>query len=406
VCGARTALGPLPGYGDNQVGLKRPRRLALRPKPTSLQSRATFSQGRKLVQALLKWYRRHKRDLPWRRTKDPYRVWISEVMLQQTRVATVIPYYERFLKRFPTVDSLARAPEKGLLKAWSGLGYYRRALHLKAAAQVVVSEYGSEFPSDFAALKKLPGIGDYTAAAIASITRGEKRAVLDGNVVRVLTRLLDDDRDTVLASVKSNLQTHAQALIETVGARSAGTFNQAIMELGATVCTPRNPQCLLCPLGEFCIARKRGTQSERPVKRRKAASEKLQLAVAVVTKGTRLLLRRRGADVPVMPGFWELPETLGSKLGDHNLGPAGIRVGEQLGRFRHAITFRDYKVVVYQAKLSGRLRKGYRWVSLGEVQSLPLTTISRKALAVAQKGPGSAKAVSQCETLLNRLSSS
>ena len=360
----------------------------MRQKPTSLQSRTTCSQRRKLVQALLKWYRRHKRDLPWRRTKDPYRIWVSEVMLQQTRVTTVIPYYERFLKIFPTVDSLARVSEQELLEVWSGLGYYRRVRQMKAAAQKVVSEFGSEFPGGYDGLRKLPGIGDYTAAAIASITRGEKRAVLDGNVIRVLTRLFDDDRDTARPSVKSDLQAQAQALIETVGPRSAGTFNQAMMELGATVCTPRKPQCLVCPLTEFCIARNRGTQSERPVKLRRSAYKQLKLAVAVVTKGARLLVRQRPADAAVMPGFWEVPEAQESKLGRESFQHAGIRLGEPLGRFRHAITFRDYQAVVYQAKLSDKLRKGYRWVSLEELGLLPLTTISHKALAVAQRGPG------------------
>ena len=360
----------------------------MQPKPTNLQSRATGSQGRKLAQELLKWYRRHKRDLPWRRTKDPYRVWLSEVMLQQTRVTAVIPYYERFLKRFPTVDRLAQAPDQDLLGVWSGLGYYRRVRQMKAAAQEVVSEFGSEFPGGYDGLRKLPGIGDYTAAAIASITRGEKRAVLEGNVIRVLTRLFDDDRDIARPSVKSDLQAQAQALIETVGPRSGGTFNQAMMELGATVCTPRKPQCLVCPLSEFCIATKRGAQSERPVKLRKAAYKRLKLAVAVVTKGARLLVRQRPPGTAVMPGFWEFPEAPDSKLGRESFQHAGIRLGEPLGLFRHAITFRDYKGVVYQAKLLGKFRKGYRWVNQEELGSLPLTTISRKALAVAQWGPG------------------
>ena len=365
--------------------MKRLRRLALREKPTSLRSRATGSQGRKLVQALLKWYRRHKRDLPWRGAKDPYRIWLSEVMLQQTRVTTVIPYYERFLKRFPTVQSLAEAPEQDALEAWSGLGYYRRARQMQAAAQKVVAELGSQFPRKYDCLRKLPGIGDYTAAAIASITRGEKRAVLDGNVIRVLTRLLDDGRDTARASVKSDLQAQAQALIETAGPHSAGAFNQAMMELGATVCTPRNPQCLVCPLSEFCTARKRGTQSERPVKRRKAATEKLQLAVAIVTRGSRVLLRRRPPDAALMPGFWELPQAQARKLGKDCFRLIGVERGEHLGRFRHGITFRAYLGTVYRGKLRGKLKGGYQWVSRQDLGSLPLTTISRKALALAQK---------------------
>ncbi len=373
--------------------------MSVRRRDLVHQLKSSSKQEPSLAQLLLRWYRRHKRDLPWRRTKDPYRVWLSEVMLQQTRVATVIPYYKQFLERFPTVDRLARAPEQELLESWSGLGYYRRARQMQAAARLIVSEYGGEFPRDFDALKKLPGIGDYTAAAISSITRGEKRAVLDGNVIRVLTRLLDDDRDSGSASVRADLHAHAQALIETAGPRSAGTFNQAMMELGATLCTPRKPQCLLCPIGDLCMARKQGAQGERPVKRRKAAIERLHLAVAIVRKGELLLVRQRPADAAVMPGFWELPEAQGGQLDDLGFEPAAIRLGEALGPFRHAITFRDYQGEVYQAKLSGRPGAGYRWVTLRELGSLPLTTISRKAIAVAQGGLGKGRKQSRSAKL-------
>ena len=253
-------------------------------------SRSSDSRNRKLVQSLLRWYRRHRRDLPWRGTRDPYRVWVSEIMLQQTRVATVIPYYERFLKRFPSVESLAKAREQTLLGYWSGLGYYRRARMMQAAARKVVSEHGGVFPKSFEELRDLPGIGDYTAAAVASIAFEQPCAVVDGNVIRLLTRLDDDSREVTSSAVRRDLQTRAQQLIAAAGPRSRGAFNQAMMELGSLLCTRRKPRCLICPLATFCKARKNGVQEQRPVRPEKRRPVRLQLAVALVERGKKILL--------------------------------------------------------------------------------------------------------------------
>ena len=215
---------------------------------------------------LLAWYRRERRDLPWRRTRDPYRIWLAEIMLQQTRVAAVIPYYDRFLDRFPTVEALAHAPIEDVLQLWSGLGYYSRARNLHRAAQEIVSRHGGEFPRDAAAALALPGIGRYTAAAILSIAYGEPCGVLDGNVARVLARL-DAIRGDLRAPGRWRaLEARAQELL---APREAGDWNQAMMELGATICLPKGPRCGVCPARSWCRANELGIADELPMVRRK-----------------------------------------------------------------------------------------------------------------------------------------
>src|SRR5579864_5615495 len=238
---------------------------------------------------LLRWFREFQRDLPWRRTKDPYRIWLSEIMLQQTRVAAVIPYYQRFLERFPDIHALATAPQEEVLRLWSGLGYYSRARNLHRAAQQMLAKHGGAFPRDTAQALELSGIGQYTAAAILSIAYGTEHAVLDGNVARVLARIFavrGDLRDT---KRWQGLQTQANTLLDR---KSPGDWNQAMMELGATLCTPRVPQCLLCPVALFCRARKLGIAESLPAKRKKRATVEIPLSSAVLLdpRGNTLLL--------------------------------------------------------------------------------------------------------------------
>jgi A/G-specific adenine glycosylase len=238
---------------------------------------------------LLGWFRQYRRDLPWRRTKDPYRIWLSEIMLQQTRVAAVIPYYERFLVRFPDVQALAAAPQEEVLRLWSGLGYYSRARNLQHAAQEIVAKHGGVFPRNEMDALALPGIGRYTAAAILSIAYGAKHAVLDGNVARVLARILAVQGDLRNAKRWQSLQRSADALLDS---SAPSDWNQAMMELGATLCTPQTPQCLLCPVTQFCHARKLGIAESLPARRKKRATEVITLAAAVLLdpRGRTLLL--------------------------------------------------------------------------------------------------------------------
>jgi A/G-specific adenine glycosylase len=254
---------------------------------------------RAIRRKLLGFYDRSHRDLPWRRTEDPYRIWISEVMLQQTRVEAVIPYYERWLARFPTVQALAEAPPDDVLKAWEGLGYYSRARNLQRAARIVAEELDGRLPREPDALRALPGVGEYTAGAVASIAYDVRVPAVDGNVRRVLARLLDEPTPSAAL-----LRRTAAALVP---ARRAGDFNQALMELGATLCTPTNPACARCPIARHCLARTRGTQAERPTPRPRAAVPTFDLATALVldARGRVLLVRR--PDGGLLAGLWSFP---------------------------------------------------------------------------------------------------
>lgn len=317
---------------------------------------------------LLGWYGRQHRDLPWRRTKDPYAIWISEIMLQQTRVAAVIPYYERFLARFPDVQSLASAHETELLACWAGLGYYHRARNLKKAAQSIAE---GVFPASYDAIRGLPGIGDYTAAAIASIAFDLPYAAVDGNVLRVLSRVFDDAADIASSAGRKHFAALASAVLEQ---KSPGDFNQAMMELGATVCSPKDPQCLLCPLAGVCRVRAKGSSpNELPVKlvRRKNVQETRKLLW--IEWNGRILVWRRPSNSTLMPGFWELPEA----------GQIEASVGAKLGSFRHTITFHNYRFEVFEAEMKANADL-CDWLSDAELSILPTSTIFKKGWRLVQ----------------------
>lgn len=259
-------------------------------------------QPKKLTQireALLTWYSRHHRDLPWRKTKDPYRILISEVMLQQTQVERVRQYYEKFLKKFPTLEKLARAPLDDVLKAWEGLGYYARARNLHRAAHIVLRDYSGEIPKDRKKLLKLPGIGRYTAGAVLSIAFGQDEPVVDANVRRVLARIFALRG----AQAQKKLEELARALLP---AGQAGLFNQALMDLGATICVSREPKCLLCPLDKFCEACQLGIQHELPVRSKARKKPHYDVAVGIIWRGDRILITKR-PDEGLLGGLWEFP---------------------------------------------------------------------------------------------------
>ncbi|MFZ0594221.1 MAG: A/G-specific adenine glycosylase [Bryobacteraceae bacterium] len=313
---------------------------------------------------LLDWYARAKRDLPWRRNRDPYAVWISEIMLQQTRVAATIPYYEGFLTRFPDFGSLAASAEADLLAQWSGLGYYYRARNMQKAARRMV-EAGA-FPSTYETIRQLPGVGDYTAAAIASISFSLPHAVVDGNVLRVLSRMENDATDIGSAAGKKRFATIAGRLLDRA---QPGEYNQALMELGATICLPRNPQCLVCPISEFCEARARGTHNDLPVRRKARKNEAEHRTLYWIEQNGYVLAWQRSAKETLMPGFWELPEP-------EQLPSAVLR--EKVGAFRHTITFHDYRFTVHQAEVPENLGV-CRWIEQAAAARLPVSSIFRKA---------------------------
>jgi A/G-specific adenine glycosylase len=315
------------------------------------------ARGReRLRRSLLAWYDTHRRDLPWRQDRDPYRVWLSEIMLQQTRVAAVLEHYRVFLGRFPTIEKLAAARETSVLAAWSGLGYYRRARMLHAAAKEIVSRHAGKFPPTAEQLRQLPGIGRYTAAAVASIAFGEPVAVVDGNVQRVLERLLHQPLDS---------EGRWQAAEDLLAAHRPGDFNQAMMELGATVCLPRQPLCLLCPVFRSCA-----TQGDGEKRRPKPRQKKREIHYALDCQNGSVFLIERPAEASLMPGMWELPEI------PNQDDPASVWL-----TLRHSITSTDYLVRVRQARACPET-KG-RWVLKRRVRTLPLTGLARKILRAA-----------------------
>lgn len=335
---------------------------------------------------LLSWYRANRRDLPWRRTRDPWAIWVSEVMLQQTRVEHVVAYFEPFLERFPTVEALAKAPLEEALARWSGLGYYRR-LRLLHRAALHLTAAGRPIPSDFESLRALPGVGDYTAAAVASIAFGVAVPVLDGNVERVTARILACDEDPKLPAVRRQLRATAAELLD---ARAPGDSNQALMELGATVCTPRAPRCLACPLVDSCAGYASGEPERHPRRAVKAKPRRVSLVVAVVERDERVLLFRRDDEEELLAGTWELP-WVESDNGNAEAQLAARYGGRfaldaALGTVRHAITTRSIVASVRRATFAADgVAEGREaaWVARAAVPTLPTSSLVRKALALA-----------------------
>ncbi len=336
---------------------------------------------------LLTWYSKHKRDLPWRRTKDPYRIWVSEVMLQQTQVDTVIPYYRRWLKRFPTIRALARASLDEVLKVWEGLGYYSRARNLHKAAKVIVKRHKGKFPKEFEAILALPGIGRYTAGAIASIAFGLPYPVLDGNVSRVFVRLYAISKPPALPKIQQELWQHAEKLLPR---KMPGDFNQALMELGAKVCLPKKPLCLFCPVTTHCEARQLGMEETLPAKSPKRKIPLLEVAVAILKDGDRYFIQRRPPE-GLLGGLWEFP---GGKIESGEKPESCLRreLKEELGvkakitrklpAVKHAYT--HFRVILhpFECRLDGgKLKKGdgsSRWVRFEEFSKYAFPTANRK----------------------------
>ena len=332
------------------------------------------------AKSLLTWYDAGHRDLPWRHTKDAYRIWISEIMLQQTRAETVVSYYDRFLTRYPTVYDLANAPQEELLKAWEGLGYYSRARSLQKAAKMIVSEHGGSLPADVKALRALPGIGDYTAGAIASIAFGIPAAAVDGNVERVICRY-DAIGETVgTPAVRRMIAEKTQELVPH---DRPGAFANAMMELGATVCTPKNPACLLCPVRESCRGLAQGIAQELPHKMKKKAQRVENRAVLLVFCKDRVLIQKR--QEKLLGGLFVFPDVL-----DQNdpaelckaLESKGIRAAydEYLGHAKHVFTHIIWEMDVHAliAQEMADVENG-QWVTRDELAALPLPTAVKSA---------------------------
>jgi A/G-specific adenine glycosylase len=341
-----------------------------------------------LADRLLDWYSMHARQLPWRGQRDPYQVWVSEVMLQQTRVETVIPYFVKWMELFPDIHSLAAASQEQVLAAWEGLGYYSRARNLQRAAQILVEKHAGQLPKEARSLRRLPGIGSYTAGAIASIAFGADEVALDGNIRRVLARLFD-----VAVAARSP---EGERILSNLAAAhlpkgKAGEFNQALMDLGAALCTPRNPLCSQCPLGEICRARALGIQEQRPVRVARREQPHHTVTAAVIQRDGQVLIARRPEN-GLLGGLWEFP---GGKQQESEDLPACIQreiqeelgvevqVGEELGVYRHAYTHFRITLHAYRCYLTGGEPQPVeasqlRWVTPGELQSFPMGKIDRQ----------------------------
>ena len=343
-----------------------------------------------IAPSLLRWYDRTKRDLPWRREPTPYKTLVSELMLQQTTVAAVIPYFERFIRRFPTLASLAAASEDEVTALWSGLGYYARARNLRRAAVAAVGEHGGELPRTEAALGELPGLGPYTAAAVAAIAFGARTFALDGNGARVMARLGGVSASIDLPATRLRLRA---AGTREVPARRPGDFTQAVMELGATVCTPRNPRCDDCPVGNSCVARAAGTVDEIPRRTKRVARPVVRVACACVTDGARVLLIKRGRGL--LAGTWSLPEAgVTSELASDAARDVARRVAAEVGvraasvehhgAVRHVFTHRDVTAEVFRIEVAraGRARAGQRWVAPAGMRELGVSSFTRKTVAL------------------------
>ncbi len=348
-----------------------------------------------ITRRLLAWYAAEKRDLPWRKTSDPYRIWVSEIMLQQTQVDTVIPYYGRFLKRFPTVERLACAGLEQVLKLWENLGYYSRARNLHAAAKLVVEKHGGRLPADRHTLRSLPGIGDYTAGAILSIAYGLPEAAVDGNVLRVVSRLFAIQACIEESAAKIEVRKRLTRLIPE---REPGHFNQGLMDLGAMICTPRNPDCRVCPLTPSCGARKQGLTELIPFKKKSAPVPHRESAAGLIRNCEGRILIVRRPDGGLLGGLWQFPATApGAKASSARLQEflensfgISVRLGKEIAAVEHGFSHFSLTVHVYPGTFKGlsvpAKSLSIQWAAPAAIQKLPLSKLDRMILQAVLSG--------------------
>lgn len=338
---------------------------------------------------LINWFTEEKRDLPWRKDRDPYKIWVSEIMLQQTRVDTVIPYFNRFIKQFPSVEALSQAEEEKVLKAWEGLGYYSRARNLHSAVKEVHEKYGGRVPDDPKEISSLKGVGPYTAGAILSIAYGKPEPAVDGNVMRVLSRILTIWDDIAKASSRKVFE---EAVRKLISHEHPSYFNQALMELGALICTPTSPSCLLCPVREHCRAFYEGVQNELPVKTKNKKQRSISLAAAVLKDDTGRTLIHKRAETGLLANLWEFPNveihlpyrTEGEQLTDFLLHEYDVEVelGDMIGTIDHVFSHLIWNIHIYEGKIISVKEKhdDLRLVSSDEIESYPFPVSHQKMI--------------------------
>lgn len=339
----------------------------------------SYQYSKEFQENLVQWFQKEKRDLPWRKTKDPYKIWVSEVMLQQTRVDTVIPYYENFLEKFPTVEALAEAPEEFLLKQWEGLGYYSRVRNLQAGVREVVEKYDSVVPKTRDEISSLKGVGPYTAGAVLSIAYSVPEHAVDGNVMRVLSRVLLIEDDIALAKTKKVFE---KAVMELIDVKQPSDFNQGLMELGALVCTPTSPKCLLCPVRDYCGAFAEGKTTDLPIKTKKVKVKKLNYDVFVVENSEGKLLMEKRPESGLLANMWQFPmieettdySAVADLAENYQLELQGQ---EELLALKHVFSHIVWNLSSFHIK--GKSSKG-QWFSLEEIAEIPLPVPMQKIL--------------------------
>lgn len=343
-----------------------------------------YQYTKQFRQALVEWFKQEQRDLPWRHTKEPYKIWVSEVMLQQTRVDTVIPYYNRFIEKYPTADELAYAPEEELLKMWEGLGYYSRARNLQAGVREVVETYGGRVPDNRVDISKLKGVGPYTAGAVLSIAYGKPEHAVDGNVMRVLSRVLNIDADIALPKTKKIFE---EAVMMLIDPEETSAFNQGLMELGALICTPTSPKCLLCPVRDYCTAFHEGDPASLPVKTKKTKTKTVELDVFVARdKEGRYLLEKRAED-GLLANMWQFPlvergeDTLQQLCTDYQLQTEEQMI--PLMTFKHVFSHLVWQMDSYiiDVESHGDLPVNGQFFTMEQIKALPMPVPMLKILA-------------------------
>ncbi len=341
---------------------------------------------------LINWFHTEKRDLPWRRTADPYQIWISEIMLQQTRVDTVIPYYKRFVEKFPTLQDLAVADEEILLKQWEGLGYYSRARNLQAGVREVAEKYGGKVPDSRKDISSLKGVGPYTAGAVLSIAYGLPEHAVDGNVMRVLSRILLIDEDIAKPRTRKVFE---EAVTELISHEDPSAFNQGLMELGALICTPTSPKCLLCPVRDHCQAFHEGRQNELPVKTKAKAGKAVNYAMVAVRHGESLLMEKRSSK-GLLANMWqfpmmELPESIDAAEVEELLSEqfkGTVTKAEKITSFKHVFSHLTWNVDGFIAEgVNLKIPENMKWVNAAEMELLPISgPVQKMKTALISRG--------------------
>lgn len=337
---------------------------------------------------LVFWYTQNKRDLPWRKTTNPYHIWVSEIMLQQTQVKKVIPFYLRFIKILPTLKNLAETSENDVLNLWSGLGYYRRARNLLLGAKLILKNHSGKVPEEWSEIRKIPGIGDYTASAILSIAFGKPYSVVDGNVIRVSSRLFGLKGDPQSKKFQEKIRTKLQDIIKKY---NPSDFNQGMMELGALICAPENPQCLACPLNKDCFAFGKNLQNELPLKATRQKIENLsKIAVIIKNKDRFLLTKQRKSSY--LNDMWLFPEIDSKDVNEfQNKYGLRLKLKAKLGNTKHHITFRRMNYTIFEATLQNKIsqRKPFKWIRVNELDQIPHSSLTQKiAKYLSIRSPG------------------